>query len=326
MNTLYPLKFAPVFKEKLWGGVKIREVLGLDFTPLGNCGEAWVLSAVPGSETPVSNGFLQGNTLNELVEVYMDDLVGEKNFELSQAGFPLLLKFIDSREWLSIQVHPNDELAEQRGLESGKSEMWYVLQADPRAEIITGFKRRTDRKAYLDHVERKVLAELLNREPVAAGDAFHIPAGRVHAMGPGILLAEIQQSSDTTYRIYDWDRTDSQGNPRELHTAEAVEAIDFEVPASYRIRYPKVPDQSVMLAGDPHFTVNLLELEHGLKKEYGYLDSFVIHLCTAGSYRLELEGGTEHVTCGEAVLLPAVTEDVRLLPEGPARLLEVYTV
>jgi mannose-6-phosphate isomerase len=324
MNALYPLKFAPVFKEKLWGGVKIREVLGLEFAPLPNCGEAWVLSGVPGSETHVANGFLEGNTLTELVEVYMDNLVGEKNFERSQTGFPLLVKFIDSREWLSIQVHPDDELAEKRGLDSGKSEMWYVLQADPGAEIIAGFRRRVDLKTYQDHVDRKTLPEILNREPVAAGDVFHIPAGRVHAMGPGILLAEIQQASDTTYRIYDWDRTDDRGNPRDLHMTEALQAIDFTVPESYRSLYPKGRGTVAPLAADPHFSVSLLDLEQELTREYGYLDSFVIHLCTAGTYRLEYVGGSEEVTRGEAVLLPAVMEDVRIVPGTRARILEIY--
>jgi mannose-6-phosphate isomerase len=324
MNALYPMKFAPVFKEKIWGGQKILSQLGLNFAPLPNCGEAWVLSGVPGSETRVSNGFLEGNELNELVEIYMDDLVGEQNFDRSQTEFPLLVKFIDSRDWLSIQVHPDDQLARKRGLGSGKSEMWYVLQADPSAEIIAGFRRQVDPKTYLEHLKNKTLNEILNYERVSAGDSFFMPAGRVHAMGPGILLAEIQQTSDTTYRIYDWDRVDPRGKSRELHTDQALEAINFAVPESYRTYYSKLKDVPAPLVQDPHFTVNLLDLTKPAVKEYGYVDSFIIHLCVAGGYRLEYEGGAEAVKQGEVVLLPAVFEDIRIIPDRHARILEVY--
>ena len=324
MNTLYPMKFSPIFKEKIWGGQKIRTSIGLDFSPLPNCGEAWVLSGIPGSETPVSNGFLQGNTLNELLEVYMDDLVGESVFSRHREEFPLLIKFIDSREWLSIQVHPDDELAAKRGLPGGKSEMWYVLEADPGAEIISGFSKPVSRENWPGLVKENRLTGVLNKEQVHAGNLFYIPAGRVHAMGPGILLAEIQQSSDTTYRIHDWNRTDEKGNSRELHTELALDAIDFTVKSGYRSTYLDEPGGSAALVHTPHFNVNLVRFSDPVLKEYGFFDSFVIHLCTEGAYRIEYEGGSEKVTRGEALLIPALMEDIRLIPERSAALLEIY--
>lgn len=324
MNSLYPLKFIPVFKEKIWGGQKIRTSLGLEFSPLPNCGEAWVLSGIPGSETIVSNGFLQGNTLNELLEVYMDDLVGEKVFGQHQEQFPLLIKFIDSREWLSIQVHPDDELAKQRGLPGGKSEMWYVLEADPGAEIITGFRKPVNKETWSALVKENRLTEVLNQEQVHAGDLFYMPAGRVHAMGPGILLAEIQQSSDTTYRIHDWNRTDEKGATRELHTELALDAIDFTVRSDYRSSYLNEPEGSAALAHTPHFNANLVRFTRPVVKEYGFYDSFVIHLCTEGTYRVEYEGGSESVRKGDALLIPALMEDIRLIPEQNAALLEIH--
>lgn len=324
MNTLYPLKFKPIFKEKIWGGQKIKTSVGLDFSPSPNCGEAWVLSGVPGSASVVSNGFLKGNDLNEILEIYMDELVGEKVFEQNQDQFPILIKIIDSNDWLSIQVHPDDELAHQRGLPNGKSEMWYVMEAEPGARMITGFNRKTDRETYLGLLEKKRLKEILNYEDVAAGDVFNIPAGRVHAMGPGILIAEIQQTSDTTYRIYDWDRTDAQGNSRELHTAEALDAIDFGFHESYRTRYKAEPNSTSFIIHTPRFNTNIISFEQPLLKAYGLLDSFVIHLCIEGAYRMEYDGGALPVKKGEAVLIPAVIDDIRIIPEGATKVLEVF--
>jgi mannose-6-phosphate isomerase len=324
MESLYPLKFTPVFKEKIWGGQKIRTRVGLDFSPLPNCGEAWVLSGVPGSETIVSNGFLEGNSLNELLEIYMDELVGEKVFDDHNEEFPILIKFIDSNEWLSIQVHPDDELARQRGLLNGKSEMWYVMEAEPGAELITGFNKETDRQGYIELLREKRLKEVLNREKASTGDVFYMPAGRVHAMGPGILIAEIQQTSDTTYRIYDWDRTDEKGNSRELHTDLALDAIDFNVRDSYRSRYKPVQNQAAAMVHSPFFSTNMVLFNEPMHREYGLLDSFVVHLCVEGSYRMEFEGGSEMVKKGEAVLIPAVIPDVRMVPEGQAEVIEIY--
>jgi len=230
MNSLYPLKFHPVFKDKLWGGDKIKTVLGLDYGNLPNCGEAWVISGYSDNVSVVQNGFLQGNDLNELISIYMGDLVGDSVYEQFGDEFPLLLKFIDAHDWLSIQVHPDDELAQKRQMPNGKTEMWYILQADKDAKLITGFKEKIDSETYLKYLIENKLPEILNYETVDAGDVFFLPAGRVHATGPGILLAEIQQSSDATYRIYDWDRIDDAGKKRELHTSDALDAIDYSIP------------------------------------------------------------------------------------------------
>ncbi|MBC8459413.1 MAG: class I mannose-6-phosphate isomerase [Bacteroidales bacterium] len=324
MNLLYPLKFTPLFKDKVWGGEKIRTELGLDFSPLPNCGEAWVLSGVPGSQTMVSNGFLEGNELNEIMEIYMDDLVGEKAFERFPGQFPILVKFIDSNDWLSIQVHPDDALAAKRKIGNGKTEMWYILDADKHAELISGFSREVNQKVYLDHLEQKQLKEILNVEAVQRGDVFFMPAGRVHALGPGVLLAEIQQTSDTTYRIYDWDRVDSEGNARELHTELALEAIDFTVQETYRTTYPRAKNQTVSLVECPAFTTNLLEFDHSIEKELNYIDSFIIYLCTEGECSIQYLQGREGLKKGEVVLIPAMMEHLFLVPKPQARVLEIF--
>jgi mannose-6-phosphate isomerase len=324
MNELYPMKFKPRFKEKIWGGNRMKSILGLDYAPLQNCGEAWVLSGVPGSETKVTNGFLKGNELNELVEVYMEDLIGEAAFERYGTDFPLLIKFIDSNDALSIQVHPDDALAARRGLGNGKSEMWYVLEADAGAEIITGFNRKTDSNTYLECLKNKRLIEILNTEKVKKGDVFNIPAGRIHALGPGILLAEIQQSSDTTYRIYDWDRVDKKGISRELHVDQALEAIDFAVPESYRTNYRKVLNVTTPLVESPHFTTRILSFNKAIRKDYSGLDSFVIYVCVDGAMRIECGQSVENLKKGEVLLIPAINENIVISPTIESRILEVF--
>ena len=324
MNNLYPLKFNPVFRDKIWGGDRIRTVLGMDFSPLPNCGEAWVLSGVPGSQTLVSNGFLKGNELNELVEIYMDELLGESVFDKFKDEFPLLIKFIDSNDYLSIQVHPDDALAAKRKIGNGKSEMWYFMHAEKDAELISGFNRKIDQKIYLEHLEKKNLREILNTEKVKAGDVFYIPAGRVHALGPGLLLAEIQQTSDTTYRIYDWDRVDENGVSRELHTELALEAIDYTFHDSYRTSYPKTKNQLTTLVDSPHFFTSVLDFNRPLTRDYGFLDSFVICLCVEGSALVKYDQGKLELKKGEVLLVPAVMEEISLLPSPECRILEVY--
>jgi mannose-6-phosphate isomerase len=203
MNSLYPLKFTPVFKDKIWGGDKLKTILNKDFSDLPNCGESWEISAVQDDISVVSNGFLKGNNLEELIEVYMGDLVGEKVWEKFGCECPLLIKFIDANDNLSIQVHPNDELSAERHDAYGKTEMWYVVQADPGARLISGFSGKINKAEYLKYLGNGHLEDILNYEEVSAGDVFFIPAGRVHAIGKGIVVAEIQQTSDVTYRIFD---------------------------------------------------------------------------------------------------------------------------
>jgi len=324
MNSLYPLKFKPIFKDKIWGGQKIKTILNHDFGDLPNCGEAWVLSGVENEQSVVVNGFLEGNELNELLEIYMGDLVGEKNFENLGNQFPILVKILDSNDWLSVQVHPDDELAKQRGLENGKNEMWYIMQADKEAELICGFNKKLNKNEYLKHFENGEIKSILNYEKVKSGDVLNMPAGRVHALGPGLLLAEIQQSSDTTYRIYDWDRKDTEGNERDLHTDEALDALDFSLEDKYKTTYREVKNETCSLVKTPDFTTNLMDLDQGLVKDYAPLDSFVIHLCVEGEYILKYEGGFEQIKTGEVVLIPAILNEIEIQPMKSAKILEVY--
>lgn len=325
MEGLYPLKFKPIFKDKIWGGDKIRSVMGLDYSPLPNCGEAWMLSGVAGDPSVVANGYLAGNELNELLEVYMYDLVGDEVYERFGNEFPVLIKLIDASDWLSIQVHPDDDLAARRKIGRGKTEMWYVLGADENAQLISGFNRSLTKQAYLKHLEDNTLPEVMNYEHVSRGDVFFMPAGRVHALGPGVLLAEIQETSDTTYRIYDWGRTDSEGRSRELHLDEAMDAIDFSLHKKYRTDYPREEEKSVRLAGCEHFTTNLISLEkNAIEKDYTGLDSFVALLCTEGSAFLIHKNERYDIAMGELLLIPAMTQSVLINPLQKTRMLEVF--
>ena len=324
MNQLYPLKFTPVFKDKIWGGQKIKTSLDIDYGNLPNCGEAWMISGVEGNPTLVSNGFLAGNELNELVEIYMGDLVGDKVYDEYGIEFPLLIKFIDANDWLSIQVHPDDELAAKRKIGRGKTEMWYILEADEEAQLIAGFNQKMNKEKYLKHLEDKTLKEILNFEPVKKGDVFYIPAGRVHALGPGILLAEIQQTSDTTYRIYDWDRIDASGLQRELHTEEALDAIDFEFHKKYRTDYKPVTNKTVPVVKSPYFVTGLITLNNPIKKYYEELDSFVIYILLEGSLTVKWEHGEIQMKKGETVVIPNALNTLQLIPANSVKLLEVY--
>jgi len=325
MEGLYPLKFTPIFKDKIWGGDKIKSILNKDFGHLPNCGESWELSGVEGNISVVSNGFLAGNTLEELIEIYMGDLVGEGIFETYGIEFPLLIKFIDANDDLSIQVHPDDEMSKERHNAFGKTEMWYVMQADQGSKLQSGFNQQVDQDKYLFKLEHNELTDILNFEEVAAGDVFFIPAGRVHAIGKGILLAEIQQTSDITYRIYDYDRRDNEGNPRELHTELALDAIDYTLSPEYKTRYESKLNESVELAKCKYFTTNVLDINTIVEKDYNKLDSFVIYICLDGELQIETESGSETVQKGETILIPASIENVQLKPlSATVKLLEVY--
>ncbi len=321
---LYPLKFTPLFFDKIWGGNKIKTLLNLDFSPLPNCGEVWVLSGVEGKESIVSNGYLKDNTLNELVEVYMSDLVGDKVYGKFGPEFPLLIKFIDANEALSIQVHPDDELAQKRGGKYGKTEMWYILQADKGAQLINGFGTEMDEKKYLQHLQDKTLKDVLNFETIEKGDTFFIPAGRVHALGSGMLLAEIQQTSDITYRIYDWDRVDDKGKPRELHTAEALDAINYEKNINTKVQYNSEINKTISVVDCPMFTTNILSFDKNIQKDYFKLDSFVLYICTEGNCNITALNTEISIQKGEVILLPAITQQVDLTPKTFCNILEVY--
>lgn len=324
MNNLYPLKFKPIFKDKIWGGQKVRTLFGQDFSPLRNCGESWVLSAYGDDISEVSNGFLAGNNLNELVEIYMGDLVGEKVYDKFGDEFPLLIKLVDANDWLSIQVHPDDEMAQRLGHPNGKTEMWYVVDADEGSQLISGFNRGITKEEYLNCLEDKNLKSILNFENVSAGDVFNMPAGRVHAMGPGILIAEIQQTSDLTYRIYDFDRVDEKGMTRELHTDLALEAIDFKHYNSYRTDYEPEFNKTVNLVAAEYFSTSLIHFGTPVVKDYSGIDSFVVLFCVGGSCVAEFNSETETIRGGEVLLVPAQTEQVKLIPNAVARILEIY--
>ena len=323
-TVLYPLKFKPIFKDKIWGGHKIKDVLGMDYGSLPNCGEVWLLSGLWDEQSEVSNGDFEGDEINDLVETFMGDLVGESVFDKYGEQFPLLLKIIDANDWLSVQVHPDDELAEKRDLGNGKTEMWYVMQADKDAELVMGFNEEMTRMDYVKVMKNNTLKDVLNYEKVSAGDAFFIPAGRVHALGPDIMVAEIQQTSDTTYRIYDWDRINEAGMSRELHIPQSVEAIDFGIPEQYKIAVPDVMNRTVPVVDCQYFVTNLLQLQGEMEKDYTNLDSFVILMALEGNFSLNWENGAIFVNAGECVLVPNVIKKVAIRAERYCKLLEVY--
>lgn len=319
--ALYPLKFKPIVKDKIWGGPRLREVLGKEASD--KAGESWEISGVEGDISVVENGLLAGNSLQELAEVYMGDLLGDQIYEKFAMEFPLLIKFIDAADVLSVQVHPDDALAKERHKSYGKTEMWYVIESDE-GELIAGFNRELDQEQYLKHLKEGQLKEILNHEAVAAGDIYFMPAGRVHAIGAGVLLAEIQQTSDVTYRIYDWDRTDSKGNPRDLHTDLALKAIDFGYHSSFKTPYQGMLNSTVHAVDCPYFTTNVIKLDQPVEKDYNMIDSFVIYLCVEGAAGISYPGGAENIRKGETVLIPAEMKNLAIVPTEPSTLLEVY--
>ncbi|WP_340110787.1 type I phosphomannose isomerase catalytic subunit [Maribellus mangrovi] len=325
MSELYPIKFKPIFHEKIWGGNRMRSILNKDYGDLPNCGESWELSGVEGNISVVANGFLTGNDLNELIEIYMGDLVGDKVYEKFGNEFPLLIKFIDAQDDLSIQVHPNDKLSKERHNAYGKTEMWYVAGAEKGALINSGFNQVMNREKYLEYFSAGKLTDLLHYDEAEVGDVFFIPAGRVHAIGKGCLVAEIQQTSDVTYRIFDYNRKDDQGNERELHTDLALDAIDFTYASEYKTPYETQANVPTELVSCPYFTTNIIEFNKELDKEYNELDSFVIYMTLEGSFEIKTENGAETAEMGETVLVPASIESVQLKPRSEkVKILEVY--
>ena len=321
---LYPLKFKPIFKNKIWGGDRFARA-GFRIpknTDPNTIGEYWALSGIEGDLSVVSAGFLKANNIQELIEVYMGDLVGDTVYEEYGLEFPILVKFIDARQLLSVQVHPDDELARARHDCRGKTEMWYVVDCEPDSCIYAGFNRRVSREEYLDAVSNGTLTDLLQRYEVHRGDAFVIPAGTVHALGKGLLIAEIQETSDITYRISDWNRVDADGLPRELHTDEAVDAICFDEHRQLRLNAEVAPDSARQLAATTHFTTSILNCTSQLHRDYGLIDSFVIYVCTEG--RLEVCTETDSTTLLqlECLLLPAEVDEATI--SGLGTLLEIH--
>jgi mannose-6-phosphate isomerase len=324
MSGLYPLKFEPICLEKIWGGNRLKTLLGKKYNSK-NCGESWEISGVEGNISVVANGFLKGNDLSELIEIYMGELVGDKVYEQFGNEFPLLIKFIDAQDDLSIQVHPNDELSKERHNAFGKTEMWYVVDAAEGALINSGFNQPVDREKYIEYLENGNLTDLLKYDEVKIGDVFFIPAGRVHAIGKGSMVAEIQQTSDVTYRIFDYNRRDDKGNLRELHNDLALDVIDFTYMDNYKTKYSAELNKSTEIVSCKYFTTNILEFNQAVEKDYNQLDSFVIYIILEGDFEIETEETTEKATKGETVLIPASTEFLKLTPKtGKVKLLEVY--
>lgn len=324
MSNLYPLKFKTIFKDKIWGGQKIKTYLGKDFSPLPNCGETWEISGVKSDVSIIANGMLSGVSLADLLAKEKENLVGKKVYRNFGNEFPLLVKFIDANDDLSIQVHPDDELANERHQSFGKTEMWYIIQADEGATLISGFNQKIDKERYLKKFNEGKLSEILNKETAEAGDVFFLPAGRVHTIGKGLLLAEIQQTSDITYRIYDFDRIDDQGNTRELHTEEALDAIDYEHYDSYRTDYQDVKNEVVKLVSCKYFNINLMDFTADTVRDYSKLDSFVIHVCVEGSYTINYGIEELPVNMGDCILIPANTEKIELKTTKGFKILESY--
>lgn len=319
---LYPLKFRPRLKERIWGGRRLSDKLGKRLPKERPIGESWEISGLDGDLSVVSNGMLAGNNIEELIEVYMGELVGDRVYEKFGLQFPLLIKYIDAHDKLSVQVHPDDELAGKRHEGYGKSEMWYVVDCDPGSELYLGFDGAVTPESYRERVAQGTLPDVLSHIKVHPGDAFFIPAGTVHAIGGGVLVAEIQQASDITYRIYDWGRTDASGKSRELHTDLAADAIRFDNGDPYRVTASPRKNEAVALKKSPYFTINLLEVDGTAERLHVERDSFVVYMLLDGKVTLGWAEGTETVKKGETLLVPACIEEVTLAGQG--KLLEIY--
>ncbi|MEZ4817097.1 MAG: type I phosphomannose isomerase catalytic subunit [Flavobacteriaceae bacterium] len=313
---LYPLKFYPQFKEKVWGGHKLSSLLGKNTE--GKIGESWELSGVKENISTVANGIFEGESLTCLIENFGEALLGNKVVAQFGNEFPLLFKFIDAKEDLSVQLHPDDSIAKERHNSFGKTEMWYILQADKHARLILGFNQKMDKETYLKTLSKGNITQTLHAEKVTQGDAFFITPGMVHAIGGGILLAEIQQTSDITYRIYDWDRPDVDGTMRKLHTDLALDVISFE-DTKAKIDYVLSENEATLLCKSLYFETNILKLTKPFQRDSSTLDSFVVYMCTEGEATI----CGEKIQTGETLLIPAFYKTIELIA-SQATLLEVY--
>jgi len=326
MAELYPLKFETVLKEKVWGGEALVSRYNKKPNGSDHNGESWEISAVAENQSVVSNGFLAGNNIEELIEVYMGDITGDVIYEKFGSEFPLLIKFIEAKEDLSIQVHPGNAMARERHNAYGKTEMWYILESEKGARLYTGFNEGVTKEMYQKAIEDGTLANLLNSESALPGDTFFTPAGRIHAIGAGIVLVEIQQTSDITYRVFDWNRKSSGKEKRELHTDLALDAIDFKAAGKSKIRIEPELNNPENIVSCEFFHTDILTFNKPVRKEYYSNDSFVVYICIEGEFSINWEDNSEKVIKGETVLLPAMIKEVTLVPVGKASLLEVYIV
>lgn len=317
----YPIKFIPILKDKIWGGEKLVDKLNKK-SSLKNLGESWEVSDVEGNISIVENGSLKGTSLRELLTIYKSDLVGENNYANFGDNFPILIKFIDAKEDLSVQVHPNDELSKKRHNSFGKTEMWYIMQSDPGSNLILGFNKTITPKEYITLLEEKNIMSVMGSVPVKKGDAFFIETGTVHAIGSGIVLAEIQQTSDITYRIYDFERKDDQGKERELHTELAVDALNFSDKINTERTYKKDVNTLNEVVNCEYFKTNYIVVKGKKEIDYSQIDSFVIFMCVEGEATISISGNSENINFGETILIPATANKVLVESEN-CNLLEV---
>lgn len=320
-TDLYILKFDPILKEKIWGGQKLKQLFHKN-SPSSQTGESWEISDVEGNDSIISNGHYKGKSIKWLSEEFGSRFVGKKVFERFGTKFPLLIKFIDAAEALSVQLHPDDKIATEKHNSFGKTEMWYILQADQDAEVIMGFKNKITKAEYQNLVENNKLVDALNREKVKKGDAFIINPGFVHAIGAGVLLAEIQQTSDITYRIYDWDRVTDTGEKRELHTDLALDAIDLSHKSDFWIKYEERKNLASELFYNQYFKTNIIELDSEITRDYSDLDSFVILMGVEGKSIVKTDGNQEVLEQGETLLVPACISKISIESQN-AKILEV---
>ena len=317
----YPIKFNPVLKEKIWGGNKIVSQLHKK-SALKNIGESWEISAVANNISVVSNGVLKGLTLIELVDKYKEKLLGKDNFETFGVDFPLLIKFIDAKQDLSVQVHPNDNLAKKRHQSFGKNELWYVINADADSQLFLGFNKNINADEFLENLNNNTVETILNKVNVKRGDAFFIEAGTVHSIGAGILLAEIQQTSDITYRIYDFDRVDDKGNKRELHTNLALEAIDFSLGKTSQLNFVENENCINKISHNKYFKVNSIVVTENTILDYSQTDSFIIFICVEGKAVIKIDNNEEEISFGETVLIPATVYALEIISKK-CKILEI---
>ncbi|WGD36108.1 type I phosphomannose isomerase catalytic subunit [Olleya sp. YS] len=320
---LYPLQFQPLFKYRLWGGEQLKTELGKEYSET-NIGESWEISDVDTNETKVLNGDLKDFTLKQLIKKYKGDFLGQSVYDTFGENFPLLIKFIDAKTPLSVQVHPSNEIAKIRHNSFGKNEMWFVMQAEKNAELIVGFEEKITPSQFETHLKHDTILNVLHKETVQKGDTFYIPTGRVHAIGGGVMLAEIQQTSNITYRIYDYNRVDkTTGQQRELHTEQAKDVLDFTVHKNYKTDYKKKVNTSNKLIHSSYFKSNFLKIEGTLVKDYTKLDSFVIYMCVDGHVKINWKDKIYLLKKGETILLPASIKNISLSSTS-CELLEVY--
>ena len=318
-SSLYPLQFEPILKERIWGGEKLKTVLNKPITSKIT-GESWELSTVEGDVSIVSNGELKGKSLMELIAETPNELLGTRVHERFGKQFPLLFKYLDAREDLSIQVHPNDKLAKERHNSFGKTEMWYVMQADADSRIIVGFKENSSKEEYLKHLKDNTLVSILDNVKAKAGDVFFLETGTVHAIGAGLVVAEIQQTSDITYRLYDFDRVDAQGNKRELHVDLALDAINYNKVNTQK-EYDSKTNTSNVVVDCPYFTTNFIPLESNTEISKSS-ETFTVYMCIDGSFEIEYDGFKHTYIKGDTVLIPAAIRSFVL--NGKASILEIY--